>query len=335
MSRRSIKILFCWVITVLALYYAFHAAKWDELFDHIRNANKRYILFAFCLTIMSYFYRARRWQFLFPEKRSVSYITSAKVLILGFFMNNILPARAGEIVRAHMGSKATGMSRTLVLATIASERLLDGLAISLYFVIFSFGIGGSKISHELLYVAYLFAVATAGVGLVILFRNKIFRAIEALNDKLGHKAADYTLQRIKIFIDGLGPLFYKERFPIVSLWSLFIWLNELMVFTLVGLAYGVRMDLSFYVLFMVALNFSSLIPAAPGGIGVVEAVVKTVLVSVGIDPEVALAMVLTQHIMQYVVVGVPGAIIMFTWRDRIKQDEIVTNIEGAGSIKGT
>ena len=79
------------------------------------------------------------------------------------------------------------------------------------------------------------------------------------------------------------------------------------------------MEIPFYVLFMVAVNFSSLIPAAPGGIGVIEAVVKTVLVSVGIDAELALAMVITQHIMQYLVVGIPGAAIMMTWRDKLQE----------------
>ena len=59
--------------------------------------------------------------------------------------------------------------------------------------------------------------------------------------------------------------------------------------------YGIE----FFVIFLVTVNFSSLIPAAPGGIGVIEAVTKAVLVSVGVDPELALALVITQHVMQY------------------------------------
>lgn len=324
LKSKFFKIIVAWAITVIALYYAFHSVDWNELLAHLKTADKTYIILAILLTCSSYLFRARRWQFLFPEKPSISYIDSARVLILGFFMNNILPARAGEIVRAHMGSKATGLTRTLVLATVASERLLDGLALSLFFVVFSVGIGGEQISHELLYVAYFFAVAAAGVGVLIYFRESIFLIIEKLNNRLGHKAADFTLKRIKVFIDGLTPMFDKSRFGIVVLWSIFIWSIELSVYTFVALAFGVELSIAFYVLFLVVVNFSSLIPAAPGGIGVIEAVTKTVLVSVGLDAELALALVITQHLIQYLVVCIPGAIIMFTWRDRIRA------VEGSG-----
>jgi len=77
-------------------------------------------------------------------------------------------------------------------------------------------------------------------------------------------------------------------------------------------AYGVEISLPACVLFLVAVNFSSLIPSAPGAFGVIEFVAKAVLVSIGIRPELALAMVLTQHIIQYLVVGIPGVIIMLT-----------------------
>ncbi len=324
MNRSSIKIILAWGITILALYYAFHSVDWTELVDHARSANKLYLFCALGLTITSYLCRGRRWQFLFPAKKSINYVDSVRVLVLGFFMNNVLPARAGELVRAHMGGKVTGLTRTLVLATIASERLLDGVTLSLFFVLFSFGLGGQELSHELLYVAYLFAAVTIGVGITLFFREKVFKKIEKFNDRIGHKAANYTLQRVKIFIEGLSPLFNRSRLLIVSLWSAFIWLVELSVYIFVGLAYGIDLDMSFFILFMVTVNFSSLIPAAPGGIGVIEAVTKTVLMSVGIGPELALAMVITQHVIQYIVVSIPGALIMFTWRNRIKEAEAVT-----------
>lgn len=322
MAKRTLKILFCWGITFLALYYALHSTDWNEFWGHVKATDKLWLLLAVGLTGCSYVFRSRRWQYLFPERDSIGIFDSWRVLKLGFFMNNVLPARAGEIVRAHMGSKATGLTRTLVLATIASERLLDGLALSLFFVVFSLGLGKEELSTELLYVAYFFAAVSLGVGVVLFFREFIFKIIESLNERFGGKAATFTLQRLKIFIDGLAPLYKKNRIGIVSLWSVFIWLIELGVFTAVGVAYGVHMEMPFYVLFMVAVNFSSLIPAAPGGIGVIEAVVKTVLVSVGIEPELALAMVITQHFIQYMVVGIPGAAIMLTWKERINTAEL-------------
>jgi uncharacterized membrane protein YbhN (UPF0104 family) len=97
-----------------------------------------------------------------------------------------------------------------------------------------------------------------------------------------------------------------------------IWLVELGVFYSVSCAFSNPLSLSTTVLFLVAVNFSSLVPAAPGGFGVIELVAKKVLLSVGVaSGELALSMVLTQHMIQYAVVGVPGAFLLATVRSQI------------------
>lgn len=85
-----------------------------------------------------------------------------------------------------------------------------------------------------------------------------------------------------------------------------MWSLELAVFWWVSLAYGVALSLHQALFFLVVSNFASLIPAAPGGIGIVEAVSTGMLVSLGVDREAAFAMSLTQHVIQYVMVGMPG-----------------------------
>jgi len=319
MKRRIARIL-PWVITAIALFLAFRSVEWDSLLRHFRAANLQLLAAAVGCTCLSYLFRARRWLFLFPERVPV-YLDSLRVLILGFFMNNILPARTGELVRAHLGSKITGSTRTLVLATIASERLVDGLTISLMFVVFALGLGGEEYSQELLWVAYLFAAVALGVAVTLSFRGFLFRITKRLKERHHSRAAQYTLGRVEIFIDGLAPLFYKSRAPVIVLWSLVVWGIELIVFMAVGCAYGVDLGVHLGVLFLVAVNFSSLIPAGPGGIGVVEFVATAVLVSVGLDREVALAMVLSQHMIQYLVIGVSGAWSMLRWKGQVLEAE--------------
>lgn len=311
-----------WVITIFALYIAFRGIDWVLLFNHIGSANPSYLLSVILLTLCSYCMRARRWQHLFP-KPTLSYFKSLKVLLLGFFMNNVLPARAGELVRAHMGAKISGETRTLVLATVANERLADGLTISLLFVAFSFHVGDPTISENLGLVALLFAAASLMVIVTLFFRTKLFEISRSLSNRLARKSTSYALQRFEVFLDGLAPICNPQKFPIILLWSLIVWLIELAVYINIGLAFDYSFSLATAVLFLVAVNFSSLIPAAPGGIGVIEVVASSVLVSVGIPKELALTMVLTQHLIQYLVVCLPGAIIMLGWKNSIQtqQDE--------------
>ncbi len=316
-AQRAVMKVAPWAITVVALYIAFHDVDWEILANHLGEANPIVLLTAVLLTTLSYLMRSRRWQFLFPE-RVITFSSAARVLILGFFMNNILPARAGEFVRAHMGSKVTGGTRTLVLATIASERLADGLMLSLFFVSISFSSHSEYLSPNLFYVAGLFGGVAGGVLFTLVFRSRIFSVVESLTSKVNHKASDYAHDRIKVFINGLAPLCSRKTFPIITIWTFAIWLVELSVFFAVTRAFGADLPLPLCILFLVTVNFSSLIPSAPGGIGVIEAIASAVLISVGVPKEQALTMVIVQHVIQYLVVGIPGAAIMFTWKRQLR-----------------
>jgi len=313
-----LKSLLPWLITVFALYIAFRDVEWETFFAHARSANVTWLALAFALTGVSYLMRSRRWQHFFPEP-VLTYKKSATALILGFFMNNILPARTGELVRAHLGSRLSGKTRTLVLATIASERLADGLTISAIFLIFTIGLGDTQLSRNLYLVVGLFALVAVGVMSLLLIKDRIFSLANNISTRFNNKASRYTADRFQIFIEGLRPLFSVRRFPMLILWSILIWGIELTVYYYVTVAFNYPLPLSYCALFLVAVNFSSLIPAAPGGFGVIEAIASAVLVSVGIEKELALTMVISQHLIQYFVVGIPGIFLTLSWKKRLEE----------------
>ncbi len=312
-----------WVITIVALYFAFKGIDPQTLKRSLLEAKLSSLVLALIFTVFSYVFRARRWQYLF-SKPVFKFKQSLEILFLGFFMNNVLPARTGEIVRAHMGAKASGEKRTLVLASIALERLLDGIMLSALFLLFATRIGDEELSTNMSYVAILFATALLGVAVLLLSKNLILGIIEKFHNRSPSKTSDYLLDRVEVFLNGLSPLFSLRNAPILIFWSLVVWFIELCVYLFVGNAFSVPLSLPYAVLFLVTVNFSSLIPAAPGGIGVIEAVTTTVLVSLGIEKEIALAMVFSQHLIQYIVVGVPGAFAMLKFKPKLDVNESST-----------
>lgn len=309
-----------WVVTAAALYYAFRGIEFRLVWDHLGDIEPLWAVASIVCTALSYFLRAARWRLLFPE-RPIEYVSGLKVLVLGFFMNNVLPARAGEFVRAHMGARVTGEKRTLVLATVASERLLDGLTISLMFVVLGFGQTESRLMHNMLLVAGMFVFVGLGVLTTLAFRVWIFGIFKRVGERFGHRLTLYALSRFEMFINGLTPLAQWRRLPGIVVWSIMVWGIELVAYGSIARAFGVPLDLTGSVLFLVAVNFAALIPAAPGGLGVIEAVGRAMLVSVGIPTELALTIVMTQHLIQYVVVSAPGALVMLTWKREIEQIE--------------
>jgi uncharacterized protein (TIRG00374 family) len=296
-----------WIITLAAIFFVSRDIDVTSLLSFLKQGHAGLLTGAVLITICSYMFRARRWQVFLPTA-NLNYKNSLTVLIFGFLMNNLLPARAGEFVRAHLGAKIAGCSKTFVLATIASERIADGLCLSGFFLIFGLSIESGKDSVDFRWVTYAFALVSVIVVTLILSKKQIFYCLDILKNKFDYPAFNFLLSRIRLFLEGFEPLREPSALLTIFLWSIFIWTLELLVFYSVGSAYGGLISLHTAVLFMVSSNFSSLIPSAPGAIGVIEAVATEALVASGIERELALAMVLTQHCIQFLVTGLGGSI---------------------------
>ncbi len=310
-SRNTVRFILGLLVSGACIFYLFTSVEKDKVIDAFLLADPFFIFLALVVTTGSYLLRAYRWKFLFSEI-SLGFITSYRALIIGFFMNNILPARIGEIVRAHTLAKEIGKSRTFVLATIAAERLVDGVTISMIFGLLYYFSGHTlEGARAISYVAMLFLLVSVLTVVLLLVRKRIFSVLEKLDAFFNKSVFSYVLVRIQRFIVGLEPLFKPKLLRKVVLLSILVWGIELLAYACITHAFGKELSLAMLGLFLAAVNFSSLIPAAPGGIGVIETFASIALAKVGVPYELALAMVVTQHFLQYIAVGIPGAYYAF------------------------
>jgi len=124
MNRRTLHLIISLIIVVLSLFYAFKGVSLEDLTGALLEAKYIYIMPAVILTIGSYILRAMRWKILVGTVKEVSTIRLFSPLMIGF-MANMLPARAGEFIRAYLLSKKESISFTASFATIFIERLFD------------------------------------------------------------------------------------------------------------------------------------------------------------------------------------------------------------------
>jgi uncharacterized protein (TIRG00374 family) len=77
------------------------------------------------IVLLDFFVRALRWRELFdtPQKPGLKNLFNA--MMIGYLANNVLPARAGELVRSWVLGKQENRAKTTVLATIVVERVCD------------------------------------------------------------------------------------------------------------------------------------------------------------------------------------------------------------------
>src|ERR1035441_5634394 len=80
----------------------------------------------------SFFLRSLRWRILLNAEERLSVGTVFSANMAGYLGNSFLPARAGELVRTIAISTRSSLSKTYVLTTALSERLMDAIALVLW-----------------------------------------------------------------------------------------------------------------------------------------------------------------------------------------------------------
>src|SRR5512142_3389073 len=92
-----------------------------------RGADLRYLVPAVLLYFLGVVPRALRWFILLRPVQRVGIPRLYQVLVVGFMANDILPFRAGEVVRAFMLWEKERVAPGATIATILVERIFDGL----------------------------------------------------------------------------------------------------------------------------------------------------------------------------------------------------------------
>ena len=142
--------------------------------------------------------RSERWQRLLEDEGAVpARVDTYALTCVGYAGNNILPARAGDAIRAVLMAPRAGTSIRTVIGTLLAERLLDIAVLVVIFVVVGYGllgeVGGDKV--EIILVA---AAGLAIAGVVAYFavrRNERLVAFIApmLSATLGLRRAHHGL----------------------------------------------------------------------------------------------------------------------------------------------
>src|SRR5277367_3319036 len=110
-------------------YFLFRNIDFQKLLDALARFKLIWILPGLAAYLLGYVIRGYRWVILLSPIKKCKFSSLFPTLIIGFMMNNLLPARLGEFYRAHLNGKKERVSRSASLATVILERLFDGLAL--------------------------------------------------------------------------------------------------------------------------------------------------------------------------------------------------------------
>jgi uncharacterized protein (TIRG00374 family) len=268
-----------------------------------------------------------------------------EIVVIGYMANNVLPARIGELVRAYVVSRKKKVRKTATLATIFVERVFDGLtmlgfaAVVILFVLLfdqamlqtgegnRFGQLLTDLRVPIVLGAGAFLGALAAFILIASSRSRAERVIAFAVRLLPGKLRERGERLAASFVDGLGSLRSATTMGWVFVLSIVAWLLETGMYYVLGtwgfnLTQGNGQPLPFYVYMLATalINLGTLIPQAPGYIGVFEVIAKIVLVGAfDAASEAATSYVLVLHAALLVPVTLLGFIFLaresLSWKE--------------------
>jgi uncharacterized protein (TIRG00374 family) len=299
------KLLIGCLFSAILIYLTLRQIDISASVEYVKNANYFILIIAACIQALSYVARSIRYFLLLWPVKKTAILKNFPYLVLGFFMNNLVPFRIGEIIRAKVTGERLGISRSSALATIAVERLLDIGTFILFFFL---------IMHFLSFPAFIknsFYLCSIIVSLVfIIFSIASLRSGKALDliskIPMPLKIKTLILSLADRFIEGLNVLKSKKILSLSCLFSIIIWLIESSILVIVAQACGFELSLEGAAFTVIIIGIGGIIPTAPGYIGTFEFMGMTALAALGIDKDRAFYCIAIYHFMQIIVISLLG-----------------------------
>ena len=311
---KYVYLLFSLGLAGVLLYFSLRGIDWGRVWTlmssaHLTDAGLLVLLFSIAL-----FLRALRWRVLLLAESSVHLDSAFYATTAGYLANNVLPARAGELVRTMMVSRYACVSRTFVLTTAFLERVADAIALVTIsgIVLALFTNGPDWLSRA--------AVPVAGVGMAALIAIMILPRSHGLlltimkKLPLGrlHAKGEHVLRQ---FLNGVSSFHDAGRLTRFVLLTGVIWCLDAASAVVGARAIGLTIAFPLAMLLIAGLGLGSALPSTPGYVGIFQFVAVSILTPSGVGRSEAIACILFWQAVSYVVYGFWGTIALV--RDRV------------------
>jgi uncharacterized protein (TIRG00374 family) len=312
-SRRGLRpLLFAagFAVTVGCAYLAIRGVKFDDAWDALRASDLRWLVPTSIVLAFALWLRVLRWWVLFDESSRPSLRAVGHAAFVGYFFNNILPARAGEAARIFALHIKARTPRAETVGTVVIERVFDLLA--LLFLLFASYPLLPEISW--LRAAALFGIAAVTVLVVIIYVLVRYddRAVRWLLSPL-HRlpaAREHVEPAVLNATRGLVAL----REPRVALRGMALtiasWVVLAFSFWILMAAFNLDLPVVAGMLVVVAINLSLVLPSSPAALGVFEAATVVALRAFDVPQAQALSYALVLHLLNFVPFLVIGAVLL-------------------------
>lgn len=302
-------------ISVALLAYTLRDVSLAGVWAVLRASNVFLLLLSGAVATLVFPLRALRWRVILEPVASVPYGPLWRSVAVGMMVNNVAPARAGELARAFaITREARDVRFGSAFASLAVDRIIDALVIVILLVLSVFA---SSINPEteiatwtvrrLSWVAGGVAVvALAGVVTLAFVPSIVLRVYDGVFGRLAPRYHDRGRGLLEAFMTGLTALRSPGRFVRIIAWATAMWLVNALSFWIGFTAVGIEAPLAaaLFVQSLIAIGVAA--PSSPGFFGIFEFFGVAGLALYGVERELAVSWALGFHIISFIPITLIG-----------------------------
>jgi glycosyltransferase 2 family protein len=260
------------VVSVACLAWALHGVSWTELWEETRELDWRWIAIGVIADLLVYVVQGWRWNFILLPVTRVSPWASVGAIYVGLFANEVLPLRAGELIRCFLMARWSKIPISVTLASALIERIFDGvlLVAGLFFSLryvrhFPLGRGQARaieiITSGSVFLTILLLICAALLAVAMFWREQTLDAL--LDARLFSWA--------HVFIEDLHRIGHSRFLYFSVAVSIPYLLLQVVPIYAVMQAYGFDgVTWAQAGALMVLLRLGSVVPQAPGNVGLFQ-----------------------------------------------------------------
>jgi glycosyltransferase 2 family protein len=306
------------LLAVFFLYLALRNLDWQtflEIFGHTQYA---YLPLILVWGSLVYWVRAIRWRTLLEAGGELPVVEIFWANMAGYLGNTLLPARAGELIRAGYLAAQSKLHAPFVLATGLVERLVDMVAL---IILGSFSLASLETLPASFRLGLVVLAAVAGIGLGVVFflprMGRIFEKLIGAVPRISESSKSKLLSIVQQFLDGFRSLANGSRAIRFIFLTALIWLMDSSGTVLIAYALGLPLKITQAVVLLAGLGLSSAIPSTPGYVGVYQYVAVIILAPFGYSSAQAVALILFSQIANLLIVLTWGGLALWRFSRRL------------------
>ena len=225
-----LKIAASLVVGVVCVFYAVHGMDRHQVLQNIRALSLGGVAAYVGTLAVTHFFRSWRWAFLLrPLGARVPLRRLIPISSVGFMAILALPIRLGEFVRPYYVTRETHVRMSAALGTVAVERIVDGLLISILFFA-SYAISSADVfSRELRIGAWLsligFVSLTTFLAVAHVWTDRTIGLVLRVSmlRRFAPARAEVLGDKLRSLISGFRVMSDRRNFGLFLLQSVLYW----------------------------------------------------------------------------------------------------------------